>query len=293
MTAATPTGTLDCAATAAHYRERVRRNLQDLGYAPGLAILLGSEDPGSVLYRNLLLKDCEDLGIQARHEVVEGGIGMVKAIARLNQDPRTHGIFIFYPLRYPELRDDEIMDLVDPGKDIEGLHSINIGFLAKFRKRLDGGAERRAMMPCTGRAVLKVIKRGYGLDWLAGRTVVILNDSLRIGRPLSAMVANLRATPVLCHLHTNPAHLEAMIRLADVVVSAVPQPGYRIPTEWLRTEALCIDLSHEGNFDSDALKARGIAHTDTRKNSVGRVTRAMALLNLTYAAGWESGLRKA
>jgi len=85
-----------------------------------MAILLGSEDPGSVLYRNLLLKDCEDLGIQARHEVVGGGLGMVKAIARLNQDPRTHGIFIFYPLRYPELKDDEIMDLVDPARTSRG-----------------------------------------------------------------------------------------------------------------------------------------------------------------------------
>lgn len=291
MTSPTPSGILDCAETAAHYRERVRRNVQELGFAPGLAVLLGSEDPGSVLYRNLLMKDCEDLGIHAHHHVVTSGMQMVKAIARFNQDPKTHGIFIFYPLRYPELKDDEIMDLVDPGKDIEGLHAINIGFLAKFRKRLDAGTERRAMMPCTGRAVLKVIKRGFGDRCLEGKTVLIINDSLRIGRPLSAMVANLKATPILCHMHTSPAHLEQFIRLADVIVCAVPQEGYRVPAEWIKDGALCIDLSHEGNFDTAALAARGIAHTDTRRNSVGRVTRAMALLNLTYAAGWEQGGR--
>ncbi|MCE1228623.1 MAG: bifunctional 5,10-methylenetetrahydrofolate dehydrogenase/5,10-methenyltetrahydrofolate cyclohydrolase [Firmicutes bacterium] len=289
MSSGAGTGKLDCAETAAHYRELVRRNVRELPEAPGLAILLGSEDPGSVLYRNLLVKDCEDLGIQAHHHVVDGGMQMVKTIARFNQDAKTHGIFIFYPLNYGELRDDEIMDLVDPGKDIEGLHSINIGYLTKFRKRVDAGADRRAMVPCTGRAVLKVIKRGFGDDYLTGKTVLIINDSLRIGRPLSAMSANLKATPILCHQHTDKAHLETFVKLADVIVSAVPVKGYRLPTEWIKDETLCIDLSHEGNFDFDALIARGIAHTNTTRNSVGKVTRAMALLNLTYAAGWESG----
>ncbi len=176
------------------------------------------------------------------------------------------------------------MDLVDPGKDIEGLHSINIGYLAKYRKWL--GQERRAIMPCTGRAVLKVIKQGFGEDHLAGKTVLVINDSLRIGRPLTAMVANLRGTPILCHHDSNPAHLNAFLRLADVVVSAVPLSGYRVPTELIREDALCIDLSHEGNFDFEALRDRGITFTDNARNSVGRVTRAMALLNLTYAAGW-------
>lgn len=279
---------LDCSATAARTRELVARNVQELGFAPGLAVVLGSEDPGSVLYRNLLLKDCEAMGIAAKPYLVQSGLQAARLIAQLNQDRSTHGIFVFYPLGYPELKDDEIMDLVDPAKDIEGLHSINIGYLAKFRKRLDTGTDRRAIMPCTGRAVLKVIKQARGEDWFAGRTVVVINDSLRIGRPLAAMVANLRATPVMCHQHTRPEHLEAFVRLADVVVSAVPIQGYTVPTAWIKDEALCIDLSHEGNFDFAALDARGIAHTDNAKNSVGRVTRAMALINLTYAAGWEA-----
>ncbi len=278
---------LDCTATAARARELVARNVRDLGFSPGLAVVLGSEDPGSVLYRNLLLKDCEALGITARPCLVGSAVQAVTRIAQLNQDRNTHGIFVFYPLGYPELKDDELMDVVDPGKDIEGLHSINIGYLNKFRKRLDAGADRRAIMPCTGRAVLKVIKQALGADWFAGRTVVIINDSLRIGRPLAAMVANLRATPVMCHQHTPRTHLEAFVRLADVVVSAVPASGYTVPTAWIRDGALCIDLSHEGNFDFAALDQRGIAYTDNARNSVGRVTRAMALLNLTYAAGWE------
>jgi len=280
-----PTGKLDCVETAGHYRERVRSNVKLLKTAPGLAVVLGSADPGSVLYRDLLLKDCEELGIRPAHYLVESGIQAVKLIARLNQDTTTNGIFVFYPLRYEELKDDEIMDLVDPGKDIEGLHSINIGYLNKFRKRMQEGAERVCMVPCTGRAVIKVIKRGFGGDFFNGKTVLVINDSLRIGRPLTAMVANLKATPILCHQYTNPAHLEGFVKAADVIVSAVPGENYRIPSDWIKPEALCVDLSHQGNFDYEALDAKGIQHTNTRRNSVGKVTRAMALLNLTYAAG--------
>ncbi len=282
-----PTGILDCQNTARYYRELVRHHLQRLGFMPGLAVLLGSEDPGSVLYRNLILKDCADLGIHASSHLVQSGVQAMKTIAHLNQDERVHGIFVFYPLGYPEVKDDEIMDLVDPNKDIEGLHSINIGYLQKFRKRLDTGRDRICMMPCTGRAVVKTMKRAFGDAFLAGKTVLIINDSLRIGRPLSAMLANLKATPLLCHQHTRPEHLETFARIADVIVSAVPVQGYRVPTSWIQDHAICIDLSHDGNFDFDALEARGIRHTNATKNSLGRVTRTMALLNLTYAAGLE------
>ena len=280
-----PTGRLDCVETARHYRERVRANVERLKTPPGLAVILGSPDPGSILYRDLLVKDCEELGIRPSCHLVESGIQAVKLIAHLNQDAATSGIFIFYPLRDPELKDDEIMDLVHPGKDIEGLHSINIGYLNKFRKRLAEGIDRVCMVPCTGRAVIKVIKRGFGADYFSGRTVLVINDSLRIGRPITAMVANLRGTPILCHQHTRPEHLESFVRMADVIVSAVPAPDYCLPTEWIQPGAICIDLSHQGNFDFPALTAKGIQHTNNKGNSVGKVTRAMALLNLTYAAG--------
>jgi 5,10-methylene-tetrahydrofolate dehydrogenase/methenyl tetrahydrofolate cyclohydrolase len=284
---ATLSGQLDCQETARHYLALVKSNVKKLGFSPGLGVILGSEDAGSVTYQRWLMKDCEDAGINAADLRVENGMQMVKLVARLNQDDKTHGVFIFYPLRYPEIKDDEVMDLVDPGKDIEGLHAINIGFLNKYRKRMDDGTQHRCMTPCTARAIVKTLKRGFGEAWLAGKTVVVINDSLRIGRPLTAMVANLKATPILCHANTNKAHLEGFIRLADVIVSAVPAPGYCIDTDWIKDGALCFDLSGDHNFDYEALDARGIPYTDTTKNSVGKVTRAMALLNLTYAAGLE------
>ena len=281
----TLTGRLDCQETAHHYLELVGSNVKKLGFSPGLGVILGTQDPGSVTYQHWLMKDCDDLGINATDLRVENGMQLVKLVARLNQDEKTHGVFIFYPLRYAEIKDDEVMDLVDPGKDIEGLHAINIGFLNKYRKRMDDGTQHRCMTPCTARAVVKTLKRGFGDGWLVGKTVLVINDSLRIGRPLTAMVANLKATPILCHANTNKDHLEGFIRMADVIVSAVPAPDYQINTGWIKDGALCFDLSGDGNFDYEALVRRGIPHTDTNKNSVGKVTRAMALLNLTYAAG--------
>ena len=283
----TLSGKLDCQETAHHYLQLVHSNVKKLGFSPGLGIILGSQDPGSVTYQRWLMKDCEDVGINAADLRVENGMQMVKLVARLNQDEKTHGVFIFYPLRYPEIKDDEVMDLVDPGKDIEGLHAINIGFLNKYRKRMDDGTQHRCMTPCTARAIVKTLKRGFGEGWLVGKTVLVINDSLRIGRPLTAMVANLKATPILCHANTNKEHLEGFIRMADVIVSAVPAPGYCINTDWIKAGALCFDLSGDSNFDYEALDRRGIPYTDTTKNSVGKVTRAMALLNLTYAAGLE------
>ena len=281
-----PTGRLDCQETANHYRALVQSNIQKLGFSPGLGVILGCDDLGCITYHHWLIKDCEDLGVTAANIAVKNGMDLVKTVARLNQDDKTQGIFIFYPLRYSELKDDEVMDLVDPDKDIEGLHATNIGYLNKYKKRMDGG-DKRCMTPCTARAVVKTIKRGYGDTWLTGKTVLIINDSLRIGRPLNAMVANLKGTPITCHANTNVKHLEAFIKLADVIVSAVPAAGYQIRTDWIKDGALCFDLSGQGNFDYEALDARGIAYTDTTSNSIGKVTRAMALLNLTYAAGIE------
>jgi 5,10-methylene-tetrahydrofolate dehydrogenase/methenyl tetrahydrofolate cyclohydrolase len=74
---AIPTGKLDCQETAKHYREMVRQNIRELGLAPGLALILGSDDPGSLLYRDLILKDCEDLGIHAVHHHVTSGMQTV------------------------------------------------------------------------------------------------------------------------------------------------------------------------------------------------------------------------
>ena len=280
------TGKLDCQETANHYMRLVKSNIEKLGFSPGLGVILGCDDMGCVVYHKWLMKDCEELGINASDIEVKSGMELVKTVARLNQDPATHGIFIFYPLRYTDIKDDEVMDLVDPDKDIEGLHSMNLGYLNKYRKRVDGN-DHRCMTPCTARAIIKTAKRGFGDTFFTGKTVLIINDSLRIGRPLSAMVANLKGTPILCHQNTQAEHLQQFVKLADVIVSAVPQPTYRIPTDWIKDGALCFDLSGQGNFDYAALTKRGIPYTDTTQNSVGKVTRAMALLNLTYAAGVE------
>ena len=98
---ATLSGQLDCQETAHHYLALVKSNVNKLSFSPGLGVILGSEDVGSVTYQRWLMKDCEEAGINATDLRVENGMQMVKLVARLNQDDKTHGVFIFYPLRYP------------------------------------------------------------------------------------------------------------------------------------------------------------------------------------------------
>ncbi|MBS1785484.1 MAG: hypothetical protein JST24_08655, partial [Acidobacteria bacterium] len=91
----TPTGRLDCHETADHYRALVKSNIQKLGFAPGLAVILGCDDLGCITYHRWLMKDCEDLGVDAKDIAVKNGMELVKTVARINQDEKTHGIFIF------------------------------------------------------------------------------------------------------------------------------------------------------------------------------------------------------
>ena len=201
---------LNCQETSEHYRGVIEKNIEQLGQSPGLAVILGCSEEGCITYHRFLMKDCLDLGIRVQDIEVETGLELVKTVSRLNQDPKYQGIFVFYPLKYPGLKDDEIMDLLDPEKDIEGLHSTNIGYLNKFRKRMDG-SDHRCMTPCTARAVVKTLKRGFGDQWLAGKTVLVINDSLRTGgaRDMIPTLARAAATSVdgfFFEVHHDPDH---------------------------------------------------------------------------------------
>ena len=116
------TGRLDCQETAQHYMGLVKSNIAKLGFSPGLGVILGCDDLGCIVYHRYLLRDCEELGIAAEDIAVHSGMELVKTVARLNQDPKMHGIFIFYPLRYPGLKDDEVMVLV-----VQGAARVGVG----------------------------------------------------------------------------------------------------------------------------------------------------------------------
>src|SRR5581483_590230 len=138
MPARTRTVVLDCRAIADQYFDWVRDEAGKLGFVPTLATLVyrPGADAASLQYRDLIVKDAETLGLQARAWEAHDEEGILRKVDEANADPTVHGLIVLYPLR-SGLADDAVMDRVSPYKDAEGLHAANLGHLVKFRIFLD------------------------------------------------------------------------------------------------------------------------------------------------------------
>lgn len=271
----------DCREIAARYldwaeKEKHRRK-------PVLATVLytPSRNPASLRYRDLILKDAEKLGVTA--EKLEAGdeAELLALIERLNRSPRITGIVVLYPL-HDRIRDEDIMDLVSPGKDIEGLHSINLGYLIKYKRFLDEPRQIKCVVPATAKAVVKTLQ-AYPDIRIEGAFVAIVNNSMRVGKPLGLMLENLGATVVKCYDKTSPGVLEDCVRRADILITAVPAPGFAIDPAWVKKGAAVVDVSYQGNIDAAALDGRA-AFVTSPQNRIGQMTRAMMFVNLAYCS---------
>lgn len=274
---------IDCRRIAETYLDWVRERLDGIDSPPGLAAVLVPRrcDPGSLKYRDLILKDAQRLGIRTRAVEAEDREDLVGKIRGLNADPDVQGIVVFYPLGL-DMPDEEIMDFVSPEKDIEGLHSINLGYLIKYRRFLDPEHRFKCVVPATAKAVVKTLLNHEAVR-IEGAFVTIVNNSMRVGKPLGLMLENLGATVVKCYDKTPRPELEACVRRSDILITAVPSAGFRIPPEWVKDAAAVLDVSFEGNIDVEPLMGRASFVSDP-KNRIGRMTRAMMLVNLVYCA---------
>lgn len=228
----------------------------------------------------MIHRDAKRLGIRSRSVEASTREEVVSAIRALNEDRDVQGVVVLYPLGL-SLPDDEVMDLVSPEKDVEGLHSINLGYLIKYRRYLDQERGVKCVVPATAKAVVKTLQ-GCGIP-LEGAFVTIVNNSMRVGKPLGLMLENLGATVVKCYHLTRGDDLEACVRRADIVVTAVPDPAFRLDPGWIKPGAAVVDVSYQGNVDAAALKGRAAWATDP-ENRIGKVTRAMMFVNLIYCA---------
>lgn len=277
---------LDCRAVAEHYLDWVRAERAKLAFQPTLATLLyrPAADAASVQYRDLMLKDAERLGLGARSFEAHDEQGVLRRIEEANADPGVHGLIVLYPLR-SALQDDSVMDRVSPYKDAEGLHSANLGYLIKYRQFLDEAQQLKCVVPATPKAVIKALQRHPEVP-IAGAFAVIVNNSMRVGKPLGLMLENLGATVMKCYDKTRPDVLESAVRRADILVTAVPDPSFQVPAGWVKPGAAAIDVSYQGNFDAQAVKASAALVT-VPDNRLGRITRAMTFVNLIYCARYQ------
>lgn len=277
---------LDCRAIADQFLDWVRAESAQLPFTPTLATLLYSPgaDAASIHYRDLILKDAERLGLAARSLEAHDEAGLLRRIDDANEDPGVHGLVVLYPLR-SRLADHDIMDRVSPYKDAEGLHAVNLGHLVKYRMFLDEARRIKCVVPATPKAVVKALQRHPEAP-IAGAFAVIVNNSMRVGKPLGLMLENLGATVVKCYDQTPAKVLETNVRLADIVVTAVPDPSFQLDAGWIKDGAAVIDVSYQGNIDTGKLRGRAALLT-VPENRIGRVTRAMMFVNLIYCARYK------
>jgi methylenetetrahydrofolate dehydrogenase (NADP+)/methenyltetrahydrofolate cyclohydrolase len=274
---------LDGKAVAASERQKSAARAADFisrfGRAPGLAVVKVGEDPASAVYVRNKRKACEECGIASFAfdlPATTSRAELLGLIDRLNRDDSVDGILLQLPL--PQgLDSTEIMDTIDPGKDVDGFHPINTGLLAQ---------KRPGLRPCTPWGVIK-LARHYSLD-LVGLRACIVGASNIVGRPMALELLLARSTVTVCH--TGTRDLKGEVERAELVVAAVGKPNY-LPGEWIRAGAIVMDVGinrgSDGKLCGDvefAAAAERAAWITPVPGGVGPMTIAMLLSNTVDAA---------
>jgi methylenetetrahydrofolate dehydrogenase (NADP+)/methenyltetrahydrofolate cyclohydrolase len=217
MTAQLLDGAVFAEAMKADLKVRVAA-LRDRGVVPGLGTILVGDDPSSVAYVRRKHLACAEIGIESFNREFPAGIAMQEllgAIAEFNAHPGVDGFLVQVPLPKP-LDDAAALRAVDPAKDVDGLHPVNLGLLVM-------GVD--APQPCTAAGIQALLVH-YGVV-IEGRHVVIVGRGLTIGRPLANLLALKRpnANAAVTVVHTGVADLGRYTREADILVSAAGSPG--------------------------------------------------------------------
>jgi methylenetetrahydrofolate dehydrogenase (NADP+)/methenyltetrahydrofolate cyclohydrolase len=257
------------------------------GRAPGLAVVKVGEDPASAVYVRNKRKACEECGIASfAHDLPATTTRgeLLALIKTLNADDRVDGILLQLPL--PKgLDSTEIMDTIDPAKDVDGFHPTNTGLLAQ---------KRPGLRPCTPWGVIQLAKE-YALD-LTGLRAVVVGASNIVGRPMALELLLARSTVTVCH--TGTKDLRGEVERAELVVAAVGKAAY-IPGNWIREGAIVMDVGinrgADGKLCGDvefAAAAERASWITPVPGGVGPMTIAMLLSNTVDAALARQGERK-
>jgi methylenetetrahydrofolate dehydrogenase (NADP+) / methenyltetrahydrofolate cyclohydrolase len=257
------------------------------GRAPGLAVVKVGEDPASAVYVRNKRKACEECGIASFAHDLPAGTSraeLLGLIERLNRDDAVDGILLQLPL--PKgLDSTEIMDTIDPAKDVDGFHPTNTGLLAQ---------KRPGLRPCTPWGVMRLLKEN-SVD-VTGMRATVVGASNIVGRPMALELLLARATVTVCH--TGTRDLQGEVQRADLVVAAVGKPAY-IPGIWIRDGAVVIDVGinrlPDGKLAGDveyAPATQRAAWITPVPGGVGPMTIAMLLSNTVDAAVARQSARK-
>jgi len=240
-------------------RENLKKEIIDLktiGKTPGLAVVLAGNDPASCIYVNGKKKACDELGIYSRVLKLDESItqkALINIINELNNDNAIHGILVQLPLP-DHIDENEILEKVNPKKDVDGLHVVSIGKLA---------TGQTGFVACTPKGIIKLIKL-TGQE-IKGKHAVVVGRSNILGKPVAQLLLNEDATVTICHSKTKD--LSYYTKTADILVAATGIPEL-ITGNMIKPGSIVID----GGTTKVNGKLKGDVHFESACEVAGFIT---------------------
>jgi methylenetetrahydrofolate dehydrogenase (NADP+) / methenyltetrahydrofolate cyclohydrolase len=262
-------------------RNRLAGEIQELkkktGKTPGLATVLVGDDPASAVYVRNKNKICGELGFKSFEQKLSADISeekLLQLVGELNSNKDIHGILVQLPL--PDQIDSEkILQAIDPKKDVDGFHPINVG------KLVVGNA---LLTPCTPTGIIALLDR-YDIE-ISGKHAVIIGRSNIVGKPVSMLLLQRNATITICHSRTQ--NLEEVTRSADILVAAVGRASF-VTEEMVSEGTVVIDVGINrvdgkltGDVDFEPVSKKA-SHITPVPGGVGPMTIALLMENTLKA----------
>jgi methylenetetrahydrofolate dehydrogenase (NADP+)/methenyltetrahydrofolate cyclohydrolase len=256
--------------------------LRARGLTPGLGTLLVGDDPGSKSYVAGKHRDCAEVGVESIRidlPATATKADVVSAISDLNSAKEVTGYIVQLPL--PSGMDsNSLLELMDPEKDADGLHPINLGKLV-----MNVSGDMRSPLPCTPNGIVELLQR-YQVP-TSGKEVAIIGRGLTVGRPLGLLMTRKGIDATVTLLHSASQDIAEHIKRADIVVAAIGQPHFVKP-EWIKPGAAVLDVGISridaglvGDVDPRVSEVAG--YLSPNPGGVGPMTRAMLVQNVVRA----------
>ncbi|MBM6220804.1 bifunctional methylenetetrahydrofolate dehydrogenase/methenyltetrahydrofolate cyclohydrolase FolD [Staphylococcus epidermidis] len=281
---------LDGKQIAKEYRQRLKNQVNDLkeyGFTPKLSVILVGNDGASQSYVKSKKKAAEKIGMISEIIHLDESTSeevVLSELNRLNNDDTVSGILVQVPLP-KQVSEQKVLEAINPEKDVDGFHPINIGKLY---------IDEQTFVPCTPLGIMEIIK--HADINLEGKNAVVIGRSHIVGQPVSKLLLQANATVTI--LHSRTKNMNAHLKQADVIVSAVGQPGL-VTKENVKKGAVIIDV---GNTPDENGKLKGdVAYDEVKEiasaitpvpGGVGPLTITMVLNNTLLAEKLRRGLTK-
>ncbi|MDU7808864.1 MAG: bifunctional methylenetetrahydrofolate dehydrogenase/methenyltetrahydrofolate cyclohydrolase FolD [Staphylococcus epidermidis] len=281
---------LDGKQIAKEYRQRLKNQVNDLkeyGFTPKLSVILVGNDGASQSYVKSKKKAAEKIGMISEIIHLDESTSeeeVLSELNRLNNDDTVSGILVQVPLP-KQVSEQKVLETINPNKDVDGFHPINIGKLY---------IDEQTFVPCTPLGIMEILK--HADINLEGKNAVVIGRSHIVGQPVSKLLLQANATVTI--LHSRTKNMNAHLKQADVIVSAVGQPGL-VTKENVKKGAVIIDV---GNTPDENGKLKGdVAYDEVKEiasaitpvpGGVGPLTITMVLNNTLLAEKLRRGLTK-